>query len=135
MNLKDFYTHDQVCRIFNFKYRQQIKRFREKYDIFPIKVGKCYYYDRKVIDALSYQKFGVFEHEKRKIEDPFLVTMDLNLDTWKTSGEIVEMFDIEDVQIWGIYEINKQFVAPQIRTIEYNNTIFFNVEDVRDWLK
>lgn len=133
MNLKDYYTAKQVFHIFGFKYRQQIKRWRNKYKVKPIRITGNYYYKKEEVDSIAYQLHGKFEHELRKLTDPTLLTVDLDLDEWGDWGSL--NLSVNEWSGRALYFIkNRQKLAPQVRTRQFNGVTWFNKKDVEKYL-
>lgn len=146
MNLNEYYTHDQMLHLFNFKYRMQLKRHIEKHNLHPVWVCQQPYYHKAAVGTvyvklLQDDLVAKGKHPRkaaneadylwqlRQLQDPGLTTMDLDLDIYKPRCMLIEALGTDKTD-YAMYEYNRQVAAPQVRTVLYNKTIFWHYGDI-----
>jgi predicted house-cleaning noncanonical NTP pyrophosphatase (MazG superfamily) len=121
MNLKDFYTQEQVCDMFEV---QSPHRYR-KYG--SIKKGNAYLYEREAMNELL-RKRRPEEAEELMESYP---AEELDLDEWLSLSEVMDIWPFS--RQW-LYDLRDQDDSP-LETINIVDRIWFSCESIIDYIE
>lgn len=136
-NLKNWYSQREAFKILNIKFRQQIKRLKNKEDFITMELcGKPFYLRRSVdsyMENLIKQTGDMslrWEFEKKKLRIPHY---DIDLDEWKPPCEILTMFPYSHEILYAVSDIRTRM--PMFRTRRVKSLTLFKVEDIKRYIE
>jgi hypothetical protein len=135
-NLKNWYSQREAFNILNIKYRQQIKRLKDKEGFLTMELCGKPFYLRRSIDSYMEElvkKTGDinirWQFEKKKLRIPHY---DIDLDEWKPPCEILDMFPYSHEALYALSEIRTNM--PMFRIKRVKGLTLFRVDDIRRYL-
>ena len=134
MNLKDYYSQQQVMSLLSMKYREQIKRWRNENNIYFELLCSKPFYPRSIVDAYLSQlvqkgSLNPFDVELMKIKQ---IGYDLDTSEWMPRCEALDLINQGKS---SLYKKAQKRIFQQIRTRKAYGFLFFNREDLVDFLR
>lgn len=134
INLRDWYSQNQVFNLLGFRYRQQLKRFLADHpEIFSITICGRPFYLRSTVDAyladlVRKGTLNPFDIEKKKIQQ---VAYDISTDEWLPRCLAIQLFEQDSRRL---YDKAEKHLFQLVRTRKIYGTKWFCKIDIIDFL-
>ena len=133
INLKDFYSQQQLMALLNFSFREQVRRFLKDNPIFVIRICDKPFYLRQDVDKYldDLVKAGHLDWEKIEILKLKQVAYDISTEEWLPRCMALEFIKQKKT---SLYDKAEKRIFPLIRSQKIYGFKWFNKRDLEDFL-